>query len=74
MPDKALGERICAYIQLKQGATLAFNDLITHLKSVGASVLQLPERVEFIESIPLTKIGKADKKALKEDIRKKLGI
>ena len=53
MPDKALGERICAYIQLKPGATLAFNDLITHLKSVGASVFQLPERVEFVESIPL---------------------
>jgi 2,3-dihydroxybenzoate-AMP ligase len=74
MPDKALGERICAYIQLKPGATLAFDQLIAHLKGVGASVLQLPERVEFIESIPLTKIGKADKKALKEDIKKKLGV
>jgi 2,3-dihydroxybenzoate-AMP ligase/mycobactin salicyl-AMP ligase len=74
MPDKALGERICAYIQLKPGATLAFDQLIAHLKSVGASVLQLPERLEIIESIPLTKIGKADKKALREDIKKKLGV
>jgi non-ribosomal peptide synthetase component E (peptide arylation enzyme) len=74
MPDKALGERICAYIQLKPGATLSHDELVAHLKSVGASVLQLPERVEFIDSIPLTGVGKADKKALKEDIKKKLGV
>ena len=72
MPDKALGERICAYIKLKPGATLTFDELIIYLKGTGASVLQLPERVEFIESMPLTNIGKIDKKVLKEDITKKL--
>ncbi len=72
MPDKALGERICAYIQLREGAALAFQDLISYLKGCGASVLQLPERIELIDKIPLTNVGKADKKALKEDIRKKL--
>jgi 2,3-dihydroxybenzoate-AMP ligase/mycobactin salicyl-AMP ligase len=72
MPDKALGERICAYIKLKPGATLTFDELIIYLKGTGASVLQLPERVEFIESMPLTNVGKIDKKVLKEDITKKL--
>ena len=74
MPDKVLGERICAYIKLKAGSTLAFDDLVAYLRGIGASVLQLPERVEFIETIPLTNIGKTDKKALKEDIKKKLGV
>jgi 2,3-dihydroxybenzoate-AMP ligase len=74
MPDKVFGERICAYVCLKAGTTLTFSDLIAYLKSIGASVLQLPERLEVIESIPLTKIGKADKKALKEDIKRKLGV
>jgi 2,3-dihydroxybenzoate-AMP ligase len=73
MPDKVFGERICAYVCLKAGTTLTFTDLIAYLKGVGASVLQLPERLEVIDTIPLTKIGKADKKVLKEDIRKKLG-
>ena len=68
-----LGERICAYVQLKAGTELAFEELIAYLRSIGASVLQLPERVEFIDTIPLTKVGKADKKALKDDIKKKLG-
>jgi 2,3-dihydroxybenzoate-AMP ligase/mycobactin salicyl-AMP ligase len=72
MPDKALGERICAYVQLEEGASLSFEELVIYLKGIGASVLQLPERLEIIDSIPLTKVGKADKKALKEDIQRKL--
>jgi 2,3-dihydroxybenzoate-AMP ligase/mycobactin salicyl-AMP ligase len=74
MPDKTLGERICAYIKLKAGKDLSFDGLIAHLKGIGASVLQLPERIEFIDDIPLTKVNKADKKALKEDITRKLGM
>jgi non-ribosomal peptide synthetase component E (peptide arylation enzyme) len=74
MPDPAFGERICAYIKLKPGTNLAFEELIAYLKSIGASVMQLPERMEFIDAIPLTNVGKADKKALKEDIKKKLGV
>jgi non-ribosomal peptide synthetase component E (peptide arylation enzyme) len=74
MPDKVFGERICAYVSLKAGTTLTFSDLIAYLKGIGASVLQLPERLELIESIPLTKVGKADKRVLKEDIQRKLGL
>ncbi len=74
MPDKELGERVCAYIQPKTGADLTFEEIISFLKNKGASVLQLPERIEFVESILLTKVGKADKKALREDIKRRLGI
>ena len=72
MPDPVLGERACAYIQPKPGAKLSSDDIISFLKNRGASVLQLPERVEFIDSMPLTEAQKADKKPLREDIRKKL--
>jgi non-ribosomal peptide synthetase component E (peptide arylation enzyme) len=74
MPDKVFGERICDYLQLKKGATLSLEELVAYLKSIGASVLQLPERVEVIDAIPLTKVGKADKKVLKEDIQRKLSL
>jgi len=73
-PDKDLGERICAYIQPKPGVRLSFQEVIAHLKGIGASVLQLPERIEFVDSIPLTNIGKADKKALREELKKRLGM
>jgi non-ribosomal peptide synthetase component E (peptide arylation enzyme) len=74
MPDRIMGERICAYIQVKEGTAFTFEELIAYLKGCGASVLQLPERIEFIDRIPLTNVGKADKKVLKADIGKKLGV
>jgi len=72
MPDKDLGERICAYIQPKPGAKLSFEGIVSFLKDNGASVLHLPERIEFIDSMPLVHSGKIDKNPLREDIRKKL--
>ena len=73
MPDVVLGERICAYVKTKPGAGLKFEEIVAFLKSKGASVQQLPERVEFIEELPMTKVGKVDKKVLREDIKEKLG-
>jgi len=72
MPDKELGERICAYVQPTSSSELSFEGIVSFLKTRGASVLQLPERIEFIDRIPLTKAAKADKAALREDIAKKL--
>jgi 2,3-dihydroxybenzoate-AMP ligase len=74
MPDPEMGERACAYVQLKSGMEPGFEALISFLKARGASVLQLPERIEFIEAMPYTKAEKIDKRALIEDIRNKLKI
>ncbi|MFC2020293.1 (2,3-dihydroxybenzoyl)adenylate synthase [Chloroflexota bacterium] len=72
MPDKELGERACAYVKPHGKAKPTLEGIVSFLKSRGASVLQLPERVELIDNIPLTNIGKADKKVLREDINKRL--
>jgi 2,3-dihydroxybenzoate-AMP ligase/mycobactin salicyl-AMP ligase len=74
MPDNELGERICAYIQPASGTQLTFDEVIAFLKEKGASVLQLPERMEFVDSLPLTKVGKIEKKVLRGDIKKRMGI
>jgi 2,3-dihydroxybenzoate-AMP ligase/mycobactin salicyl-AMP ligase len=70
MPDQVLGERICAYVVLRPGVHLTFSEIIAFLKGRGASVQQLPERIEFVEELPITKVGKIDKKILREDIKK----
>jgi 2,3-dihydroxybenzoate-AMP ligase len=72
MPDKDLGERACAYIQARSGVKLDFEAIITFLKSRQVSVLMLPERIEFVEEMPLTKAGKMDKQALIKDITDKV--
>ena len=72
MPDPVMGERVCAYIEPKAGAQLTFDDIISFLKGEKASVLQLPERIEFIDAMPYTGAQKLDKRYLREDIENKL--
>ena len=72
MPDPLMGERVCAYIQPKTGARPTFEGIIAFLKGQKASVLQLPERIEFIDAMPYTGAQKTDKRYLQEDIAKKL--
>jgi non-ribosomal peptide synthetase component E (peptide arylation enzyme) len=44
------------------------------MESKGASRLLIPEHVVFVEMLPLTEAGKHDKKALRKDIRRRLGV
>jgi non-ribosomal peptide synthetase component E (peptide arylation enzyme) len=72
MPDPLMGERVCAYIQPKSGVRMTFEEVIAFLKGQKASVLQLPERIEFVEAMPYTGMQKLDKRALRRDIEEKL--
>ncbi len=72
MPDPILGERVCAFIKPKKDMTLSFQEIISFLKEKRISVLYLPERIEVVDEIPLTNVGKVDKKRLREEIKEKL--
>ena len=74
MPDSRLGERICAYVQLKPGEKLTLEALIEFLESEGASTFYLPERLEVVGALPFTAMDKVDKKKLRDDIANKLGL
>ena len=68
-----MGERVCAYIQPRSGCQLCFEAVIAFLREdQKASVLELPERIEFIDSMPYTGAQKFDKTALRADILTKL--
>ena len=72
MPDKRMGERACAYVVLRQGKSLNFEEMIAFMKEKGAGVLLLPERLELVSTLPETGVGKIDKKALRKNIEEKL--
>lgn len=72
MPDPILGERVCAFIKQKKDAMISFDEVISYLKEKKTSVLYLPERIEILEEMPLTNVGKVDKKRLREEIKEKL--
>jgi non-ribosomal peptide synthetase component E (peptide arylation enzyme) len=48
-------------------------EIKSFMESQGASNLLIPERFEFLSVLPLTEAGKHDKKALREDIKQKIG-
>lgn len=72
MPDPILGERVCAFIKPKKDAMISFDEVISYLKEKKTSVLYLPERIEILGEMPLTNVGKVDKKRLREEIKEKL--
>ena len=72
MPDPKMGERACAYVVTRPSKALSFEEMIDFLKAQGAGVLLFPERLELVDALPMTNVGKIDKKELRKDIELKL--
>lgn len=72
MPDEVYGEKVCLYAVVTEGQTLTLERVCEHLQEVGIAAHNLPERLEIVDRLPMTKIRKIDKKALREDIAAKL--
>ncbi len=75
MPDPRMGERICAYVVLKEGVnSFTLEDLLDYLKANQIPKWQWPERVEIIDALPRTDSGKIKKYVLRKDIAKRMGL
>jgi acyl-CoA synthetase (AMP-forming)/AMP-acid ligase II len=67
LPDPASGERVCAVVQLAEGADeVTFEGMIEHLKSEGLMNQKLPEQLEIVELLPRNPSGKVLKHVLRE--------
>ena len=64
VPDERWGERPCACVVRRAGVTLDADGLRAHLDERVAQ-WWIPERVEFIDEVPKTSVGKFDKKLLR---------
>ena len=64
VPDERWGERPCACVVLAPGSELGGEGLREFLTGRVAK-WWLPERVEFIDEVPKTSVGKFDKKVLR---------
>jgi non-ribosomal peptide synthetase component E (peptide arylation enzyme) len=73
MPDRILGEKGCAFVKTRGGLPLGLEELNHFLKDErNIATFKLPERLELIDELPMTKVGKVDKKGLRETIKKKM--
>jgi 2,3-dihydroxybenzoate-AMP ligase len=73
MPDTDLGERVCVYVVPRGGAAVTLEQMRDAMESAGAARFKWPEHLVLVESLPATKVGKIDKKALRADIVRRLG-
>jgi 2,3-dihydroxybenzoate-AMP ligase len=66
MPDPVLGERMCAFAILREGRSLTLEELVAFLGEKGLARFKLPERLELVDDLPLSKFGKVAKNVLSE--------
>ena len=64
VPDQKWGEAVKAFIVLHDGAALTGQQVIGHVRTRKGSV-NTPKSVAFVPALPLTAVGKVDKKALR---------
>ncbi|MNR57554.1 Enterobactin synthase component E [compost metagenome] len=62
-----MGEKSCAFIVTTEPGLRALA-LRKFLRSRGVAEFKLPDRFEILEALPMTAVGKIDKKGLRERI------
>lgn len=73
-PDESLGERVCAFVVLKPGESLALDELARFLTTEKkVAVFKLPERLEIRAELPRNAVGKLLKRELRQALQASLG-
>ena len=65
-PDARMGERACAFVVTKPGATFTFEDMSAYFNECQLTNQYRPERLEIVTDLPRTATGKIQKFQLRE--------
>jgi 2,3-dihydroxybenzoate-AMP ligase len=69
MPDALLGERLCVYAVVRAGHTAPTLDQVrAAFAQAEVAAFKYPDRLEIVEQLPMTKVGKIDKRAIRQDL------
>jgi non-ribosomal peptide synthetase component E (peptide arylation enzyme) len=69
MPDAQLGERVCAFVIMRPGATLTLEGVRAHFAAAGIARQKTPERLIVVDELPRTPSGKVKKLELRAQLR-----
>ncbi|HHG5368166.1 TPA: AMP-binding protein [Pseudomonas aeruginosa] len=64
VPDPKWGEAVTAVVVLRVHLEVGVQELIGYVRDIKGPVCA-PKRIEFVDALPLTSLGKPDKKALR---------
>ena len=65
VPDPKRGETVKVFIQTKPGQTMTEQEVIDYCKE-RLTPYKVPKIVEFVDEVPLTSVGKVDRKMLRD--------
>jgi acyl-CoA synthetase (AMP-forming)/AMP-acid ligase II len=68
-PDERYGERVCAFVVLRPGASLELEEVRRHFAGAGLARQKTPERLVITGALPRTAAGKVKKFALRASLR-----
>ena len=67
-PDERYGEEVVAFVSVRNGSDVTPDDLVAYAKErIGG--YKYPREVRIVPDVPLTPVGKVDRKALRELVR-----
>jgi cyclohexanecarboxylate-CoA ligase len=69
IPDARLGERACAFVRLREGASLSLPEVTAYLEGQRMARQYMPERLEIRAELPRTPSGKIQKFKLRDIAR-----
>jgi cyclohexanecarboxylate-CoA ligase len=72
MPDRVMGEKVCAYVIPNPGGGPTLEAVRAHLVERGLARFKLPERLEVRDALPRTASGKVQKVPLRAELRNEL--
>ena len=67
-PDPRLGEEVVGFVALREGASATGDELVTHARDRLAAN-KYPREIRIVPAIPLTSVGKLDRKRLRTLIK-----
>jgi fatty-acyl-CoA synthase len=73
VPDVRFGEELCAWIRLREGATLTEDEVREYCRGQLAHY-KVPRYVRFVDEFPMTITGKIQKYKMREDSIESLGL
>jgi fatty-acyl-CoA synthase len=73
IPDQRFGEELCAWIKIREGATLTDDEVKAFCKDQIAHY-KVPRHIRFVTEFPMTVTGKMQKFIMRETMVDELGI
>jgi len=72
MPDAVFGEKACAFVILRDRASLSFDELKSFLLGRDIAKFKLPERLEIVTEFPISAAGKILRRELRDVIARRI--